>query len=197
MTQNNELDTLILQHKGIVRTSHVTNAGISKTCFYKYVKEHGLQKAAHGIYLSEDAWADPMYILALRFKNAVFSHETALFLNSLTDREPSTFSVTVSSGYNTSKLKACGVKVYTIKKQLMKLGRIQLPTPFGYPVPVYNPERTICDIVRSRKTIEYQSFRDALRQYSKLETKNVSLLMRYSKAFHVDKIVKQYLKVLL
>jgi len=31
---------------------------------------------AHGVYVSPDAWIDPMYLPALRCRQAVFSRET-------------------------------------------------------------------------------------------------------------------------
>jgi predicted CopG family antitoxin len=58
-------------------------------------------------------------------------------------------------------------------------------------------ERTICDIIRSRKTIEIQSFQDALKQYAKRKEKNLRLLMQYAQQFHVDKMLNKYLEVLL
>ena len=61
----------------------------------------------------------------------------------------------------------------------------------------YDPERTVCDIVRSRNSIEAQTFQDALKQYVRRRDKNLHRLMEYAKAFHVDKILNQYLEVLL
>ena len=42
-----------------------------------FVQSRGLKQAAHGIYLSKDAWVDAMYLLHLRCPQAVFSHENA------------------------------------------------------------------------------------------------------------------------
>ena len=46
---------------------------------YAYVKKNGIEQVAHGIYVSQDAWMDAMYILHLRCAQGVFSHESALF----------------------------------------------------------------------------------------------------------------------
>lgn len=138
-----------------------------------------------------------MYLLQLRFAQAVFSHDTALFLHGMTDREPTQYTVTVKTGYNPSSLTADGVKVYTVKKELYSLGIVQLSTPFGHTVAVYDPERTVCDIVRSRNSIEAQTFQDALKQYVRRPDKNLYRLTEYAKAFHVEKILNQYLEVLL
>ena len=73
-------------------------------CIIIYVKERGLEQAAHGVYVSPDTWTDAMYILHLRCGQAVFSHETALFFHDLTDREPLKYTITVRTGYNPSRL---------------------------------------------------------------------------------------------
>ncbi|MDD4565896.1 MAG: hypothetical protein PHE79_10550 [Eubacteriales bacterium] len=53
--------------------------------------------------------ADGTYLLQCAHPNAVFSHETALFLHDLTDREPLQYAVTVKSGYNPVRLNEKGV----------------------------------------------------------------------------------------
>ena len=171
--------------------------GISKSTFYAYAKQHGVEQAAHGVYVSPDAWTDAMYLLHLRCAQAVFSHESALFFHDLTDREPSPYSITVKTGYNPASLQADGIKVYTIKKELHDVGIVTMNTPFGNPVPVYDMERTICDLIRSRSGIEMQTFQDALKQYAKRKDKDLRKLMRYAQMFRVEKLLRQYLEVLL
>jgi hypothetical protein len=152
-----QLDKLIADHDGIVQTSQVVAEGISKPVFYDYIKEKKLEQVAHGVYASADAWIDTLYLIHLRSKQAVFSHETALFLHDLTDREPAPYSITVKTGYNPNRLKADGVQVYTVKPELHGVGCTTAQTSFGHTVPVYDMERTICDLIRSRKGIEIQT----------------------------------------
>lgn len=197
MTQMEQIKNMIEANDGIICTSQITDIGISKTVFYKYIKDNDIEQILHGVYATADAWTDTMYLLHLRCKQAVFSHETALFLHDLTDREPLEYEITVKTGYNPSKLKEDGIKVYTIKKELHGKGIIMMQTPFGHQVPVYNTERTICDIIRNRNNTEMQTFQTALKQYTKRKDKNLRLLMQYAVEFHVDKILRQYLEVLL
>lgn len=191
------LKQLNLNHGGIIQIADVTNAGIPKSYFYTYVVEKNLERVSHGIYVSKDTWIDEMYILSLRSQQAVFSHESALYLHNLTDREPLENSITVKTGYNPTKLKEDGIKVYTIKKELYHLGLTEINTPFGHMVKVYDMERTICDIVRSRRNIEIQTFQDALRSYVRRKDKNVHQLMEYANKFRIEKIMNQYLELLL
>ena len=138
-----------------------------------------------------------MYLLQLRCPSVVFSHETALFLHDLTDQEPLHYSVTARSGYNPSHLTKNGVKVYTVKQELVELGKTDLRTPFGNPICVYDRERTICDIVRSRSSMESRTLHDALRRYVQRRDKNLLQLMEYARLFRIESVLRQYLEVLL
>jgi predicted transcriptional regulator of viral defense system len=197
MTQIEQIKKLIAASDGMIQTSQVTDAGIAKAVLYQYIKENDMEQIAHGVYATQDSWTDAMYLVHLRCKQAVFSHETALFLHDLTDREPLEYEITVKTGYNPSKLKGDGIRVYTIKKELHEEGIIMMQTPFGHSVPVYNMERTICDIIRNRNNTEMQTFKNALKQYAKRKDKNLRLLMQYAGRFHVEKILRQYLEILL
>ena len=47
MTQFEKLDLLLRECGGTIQTFQVLNNGISKSVFYAYVKERGLEQAAH------------------------------------------------------------------------------------------------------------------------------------------------------
>ena len=47
MTQFEKLDLLLRECGGTIQTFEVLNNGISKSVFYAYVKERGLEQAAH------------------------------------------------------------------------------------------------------------------------------------------------------
>lgn len=128
-----------------------------------------------------------MFLLHLRCGQAVFSHESALFFHDLTDREPSPYAITVRRGYSTTRLKAEGLSVYTIKPELYEVGLTTGQTPFGHTVPVYDMERTICDLLRSRSSMEIQTFQGALKMYARRKDKDLRTLMRYAGMFRVEK----------
>ena len=192
-----QLDGLLAEQDGMLQTSQAVARGIVKPIFYEYIKERKLEQVAHGIYVSEDTWIDAMFLLHLRCGQAVFSHESALFFHDLTDREPSPYAITVRRGYSTTRLKAEGLSVYTITPELFDVGVSSGQTPFGHTVPVYDMERTICDLLRSRSRIEIQTFQGALKAYARRKDKNLRALMQYAGMFKVEKILRQYLEVLL
>ena len=197
MTAQERLDELVKRKNGVLKTSDAVAAGVSKPTLAEYLRKNSFEKAAHGIYCAPETWEDPMYLLQLRCPSVVFSHETALFLHDLTDQEPLHYSVTARSGYNPSHLTKNGVKVYTVKQELVELGKTDLRTPFGNPICVYDRERTICDIVRSRRSMESRTLHDALRRYVQRRDKNLLQLMEYAQLFRIESVLRQYLEVLL
>jgi hypothetical protein len=72
----------------------------------------------------------------------------------MAEREPSRFTLTLQVGANTSGLKDAVVR--KVKADCMDLGLSHSVTPFGHIVRCYNAERTLCDLARSRSSIDIQ-----------------------------------------
>jgi hypothetical protein len=133
----------------------------------------------------------------VRYPSAIFSHETASYLLNLAEREPIQFAVTLKEGANTAGLSKHGVKVYKVKSGMFEEGVIEALTPTGQTIRVYNAERTVCDLVRSRRKLDAQEMQAAFKAYIGKKDKNIPLLLRYAKSFNVEKIIRGYLEVLL
>ncbi len=197
MNKKAMLDEMLYKKDGVLLTCDVVGAGISKTYFMEYAKKMGLERIAKGIYLSPDAWADPFYLLQMRYPQVVFSHETALYLLGMAEREPLQLTVTAKTGYHAQSMEEQRIKVYRVKKELWKLGIIELKSTDGHLVKSYNAERTVCDLLRSRSNIEIQDLQSALKAYVRSKEKNIPRLMRYAKDLRVEKLLRLYLEVLL
>ncbi|MCQ4111814.1 MULTISPECIES: abortive phage infection protein [Megasphaera] len=182
---------------GMLLTKNAIQGGIKKDEFYRFIAANHFEKAAHGIYLSPEAWEDESFVLHQRCPQAVFSHDEALFYHGLTDREPMQQTLTIYSGYNTQKLKESGIKVFTVKKELLNVGKIIVENSYGHKIPVYDLERTICDLMRSRRYFEIQDFQTAIKTYVKRPDKDLNKLMTYAPLFRVEKRIRQYMEVLL
>lgn len=197
MSKLEQIRKISEENNGVITTADVISQGISKITLAKFVEKYKYERVSHGVYCSLDVWRDELYLLQLRCPKTIFSHETALFLQDMTDQEPLQYTVTVKSGYNATHLREEGVKVFSIKKELFELGMSKVKTPFGNEVSIYNPERTVCDLIRSRSQIEIQVFQDAMKQYIKRKDKNLYRLMDYAEKLRVKKLLSNYLEVLL
>ncbi len=194
--KQNAIEKLLAENNGILKTADVVAAGISKETFYKYVKDTGLERAAHGIYLSPAAWADELYLLQAQIPKAVYSHETALYLHDLAEMEPTPLVVTVPAKYNSPTLTEKGVKVVYVKKEWHTLGICQMLSPTGHSIALYDMERTICDIIRKRSDMDIAVFNYALTKYMKRKDKDLNRLMEYAKTMRLEKKIREIMGVL-
>lgn len=191
------LDQLVEEGNGYLLTAAALDHGVSKKTLAKYVEARGMERAAHGVYMAEDAWTDDYFLLYARNSKIVFSHESALYLYTLMDREPSVTTVTVPKNYNSTHISKQGVRVIHTKPEWYDMGVTLVRTSFGNEVPVYDRERTLCDIIRTRKDVEVQTFQTVLREYMSSSGKNLGNLMRYAKALGVEDEVRTYTEVML
>lgn len=184
-------------NNNIITTSRVIELGFSKTLLTKYIKNGLLIRIGHGIYTFSNEVVDDMYILSLRSNKIIFSHDTALFLNGLSDRTPFKHSITIPSNFTISSSMAENCICYYIKPEYYLLGVIEKETTFGNIVRCYNAERTICDILRSRNRIDDETVLNAIKKYAISKNKDLNLLSDYAKKLNVNKLLKKYLEVLL
>lgn len=192
----NEIEKLI-DKSGMITTKDIVENNQSKANFYNFLKENDFEQVSRGVYASKDVWVDPLMIAHMRCPKAVISHDAALHYYGLVDREPSAPTLTIYSGYNTSRLKEAGYKVFFVKKEYLDVGKVEVVDFDGNTVPMYDIERTMCDLVRNRSSFEIQDFNSAIKAYVRKSDKNLTKLFDYAKMLRVEKLMRSYMEVLL
>ncbi len=187
----------MIEHNNILSTKQLLDIGISKTTLTNYIREGVLERCGHGYYTIPDAIEDDMYLVMLRSRHIIFSHETALFLNGLSERTPFIHAVTIPSNKAIPASVKDICKCYYVKPELHGIGQIERRTTLGNIVRCYDPERTICDIIRSRSRLDEETVIAAIKNYSGYKDKNLINLGKYAEQFKVSKSVRQYMEVLL
>ena len=197
MNYMNELSTIAKTHGGIIETKIAAQYGISKAMLYKLCTQDKIHRIVKGQYILPDDIQDELLSISNRSEKIILSHETALFLHGISDRTPFEHTVTAPSGCIPSVSIKSECKVYYIKPELFELGKTTLKTPAGNDVTAYDLERTICDVVRSRNKLGTETFIAALKLYASSQKKNLNRLNIYAKQLRVEKVLRQYLEVLL
>lgn len=187
----------IAQEYGIIETKIAVSHGISKAMLYKLCKNGKIFRVVHGQYILPDDLQDELLSISKRSDKIIFSHETALYLHSISDRTPFEHTVTAPSGCVPSTAIKSECKVYYIKPELFDLGKTILKSPAGNDVTAYDLERTICDIVRSRNKIGTETFLAALKMYATSSKKDLNKLNSYAKKMKISNVLRTYLEVLL
>lgn len=184
-------------NNGLILTQTAAKNGVSRASLSKLCKSGKISRVAVGQYVLSDDLNDEMSSLGLRSKWIIFSHESALFLNGISERTPFEHTVTIPSSKTLARSISDQCKIYYIKDELHNLGKIQLPTTMGNLVWTYDMDRTVCDIIRSRSRMADETFIAALKLYAANSNKNLAHLSLYATKMGIMQNVRKYMEVLL
>ena len=197
MDNISKIEKLLKKKNGIITTSEVEELGISSRILTRMIERGLIERVSRGIYISADTIEDTYFTAQAVCKKGVFSHETALYFHDLCDRTPIKFQLTIPSNYNNISIKNKNYQFFYLKEELYQIGIIEMKTPYGNKVKVYDLERTICDIIRNKKKIEIALFTDAMKRYAERKDRDSIKLHKYAKLFNIEDDLRKYLEVLL
>ena len=83
-----------LKQGGTITAAQARALGCSRASLAGWAARGRLERVAHGVYLLPEGMEDELFVLSLRSRRLVFSHETALFLNGLSERTPARHAAT-------------------------------------------------------------------------------------------------------
>lgn len=186
-------EEIIKDNNGIIYANKLKKYNISRHILRDLVSNGKLQRIMHGVYVSPDKDINEFWVIGEKYKNGVYSHNTALYFYGMTDRTPLQLDMTFPSN---NRVKKDYLNSHYIKKEMHKLGATKLKLEDNTEIQIYNLERTICDIIRDRNKIDLQIFNNAMKEYIKRNDKDLILLYQYAKKFKIEKILAQYMEVL-
>jgi len=191
------IQQILDDNNGIITTSQVTEAGIPRHYLSTMVELGIVYRAERGIYILPEIWEDKLYFLQYRLSKGIFSHETALYLHQMTDRTPIRYTMTFPFGYNTGSAKKKDIITKLSMKKYYDLGIIEMDSPNNNPIKVYNIERTLCDIVKTKHKADVQVVNYAMKFYANSKSKHISKLLEYSEIFDVKSKMTNFMEILL
>jgi predicted transcriptional regulator of viral defense system len=192
-----QIRQILKDQHGTLLTSDLAMFNIPRT-YLSILEQNGeIVRVSRGVYRAAAAIEDEMFSFQAIYKSSIYSHETALYLHDLSDRTPLAYSVTVPIGYHSTSLIKSKHKIFYLNRTLFGLGIISMKSPHGNPIRATGLERTICDILRSRNQVDIQLVYEALKRYVNRIEKKLDLLYTYAKRFRIQKIVREYIEVLL
>ena len=197
MSDYNKIIELAIQNNNIFKTKMVVEAGIRKERIKEMLDCGEIKRVAHGYYSLKDSFVDQFYSLQQRHSTGIFSYGTAAFLCGIIKKSPKTIDYTVPRGYNTSKLNIDDkLKYHYVLEPLYDIGLIEIVSPEGELVRVYDKERTICDFIRHRNRIDSKLYSEVLNAYFRSKDMDTKKLLRYGKIFRISKELQMYMEVL-
>lgn len=188
-----KLKNILNDNNGYVTTRKLEENGIKKQYIPNLIEKKILKKVAHGIYMNPEIIEDEFYILQLRYKDIVFSYNTAFHLLGLSERVPYNLDVTTIQG----KKMMSDAKIHYVVRNKFDIGIIEVESPYGNPIKIYNAERCICDMLKNSDQYEIELYNKIINNYFESKEKNLILLDEYAKYFNVYEKLSNIMEVLM
>ena len=180
----------------IITPAQLEEKGISRVYLSNMEKEGIIERIERGIYVTKDFKYDEYYLFQLKYPKAIFSYNTALYFYEMTERTPIKMDVTVYREYNPHRFKDF-VNVYKVNKEFFNLGVVEKKSPQGMKVKTYNLERTVCDIIKDKDSIDIEIRNKAIKKCIKNKEFNASKMFEYAKKMNIYDKVKNYMEAII
>ncbi len=189
--------SIMRKNGGCITTKELNSNNINRYFLTKMIEKKQINRISRGYYGLVNYNVDEYYKIISMSEKAVFSMNTALYLHNLSDRTPLIFDITVPYYYGGSLRKNKNVNLYFVNTSILDLGKIEIISPFGMKIKVYDKERTVCDIVKNRNHMDIEIFSKAIKKYINSDDKNLNKLMKYAKKLKIENKIREYMEVFL
>lgn len=187
---------IMKQNNNIITPSQLETYGISRVYLSKMEKEGIVEKIERGIYVTKEFKYDEYYIFQLKYPKTIFSYNTSLYFYEMTERTPIKMDVSISKNYNPYRFKDL-VNVYRINDEIFDLGITYKKSPLGMKVRTYNLERTVCDIIKNKDSLDIETRNKAIKNCIKSKKFNANKMFEYAKKMKIYEKVKNYMEAII
>ena len=189
----NKLKEFLNKNYGYIKTRDFEKIGISRPSIQSYIDKKIIRKVSRGLYIDNNLIEDEFYILQQKFSNIVFSYNTACYLLNLSDRAPYKIDVTTLTHNNISE----DLEIHYVSKDKFNIGIIEIKSPYGNPIKVYNEERCICDLLKNKNEVDIGLYNKIIKNYFKQAKRDLKTLEEYAKIFNIQKKFENIMEVLI
>ena len=189
----NKLKEFLNKNYGYIKTRDFEKIGISRPSIQSYIDKKIIRKVSRGLYIDNNLIEDEFYILQQKFSNIVFSYNTACYLLNLSDRAPYKIDVTTLTHNNISG----DLEIHYVSKDKFNIGIIEIKSPYGNPIKVYNEERCICDLLKNKNEVDIELYNKIIKNYFKQAKRDLKTLEEYAKIFNIQKKFENIMEVLI
>jgi len=185
------IEELMKKNNGYITSKELDMFDIHRM-YLSIMQEKGIiEKVASGIYIDTNKIEDNYYVFGLSMPNVIYSHMTALYFHGLSIKAPTdVYDITVKRSYNSIHLR--NHNVFYVGNDVYGLGMTEIETPMGNKVKVYDVERCICDIIRSKSRMDLELIKHSVKEYIKRKDKNLVKLSLYAEKLGIKDVVMDY-----
>lgn len=190
------IDFINNNYNGIITSKEAEKKGIARVYLKKMTDEGFIERIEHGIYATDKFIFDEYYVFQLKHPNAIFSYNTSLYLQNMTERTPNKMDITTKRNTNLSSYKY-KINLYRVNDDIVNLGKCKIKTNYGNIVNAYNLERTVCDVINNKSTIDIETANKSIRKCIKSKQFDVNKMFDYAIKMKIYDKVKSYMEAII
>lgn len=199
MKSYEKIVNFVNKKNNVITTKEFKDAKIGFYYINKLIEDNYISRIGNGLYGKTDSFEDEYFIIQNRYKNAIFSYNTALFFLNKTEVIPNIIDITIPNDYNVSSINTKQIRVHYASRENIKLGVIKLKSPFGNTITAYNLERTICDIVKNENKcgLDIEQRNKVIKKAFSNNEIDGTTIMKYAKKLKCVKKIKAMMEVMI
>lgn len=191
-------DILYLFEKadGLVSTSMLEEAGVSYYRLNQLLEAGEIERVRHGWYRHKDyapiEWQEVSKII----KDGVFCLHSAAQLHELSTFVSGSYQVAIPWKRKVTLPAYPSIRLFYWKDEQYETGIIETMVS-GVLVPVYDPEKTVCDFLKMRNKVGLAATKEVVKTYLTRKDRNLELLHQYARQLRLISVVRQYVDILI
>lgn len=199
MKSREEIIYLFQENKGLMQRRELLQAGVSAHVLTQLFSEGQLTKPKRGFYkwhdeticVCENEWVEIQKLLpkgVFCLYSAAQYHELSTFISG-------SYHLAFPKNSSATLPDYPPINAYFWEESVFSIG-IEEYEIEGAKVRIYNAERTVCDMLRFKHKVTWETAKECLKTYLRKRNRNLSLLLQYAESFRIKELLNTYLEVL-
>ncbi|CDR33823.1 type IV toxin-antitoxin system AbiEi family antitoxin domain-containing protein [Criblamydia sequanensis] len=189
---------LFKKNQGLLRTAEAIRLGIHPRTIYQLRDEGLLEQLAKGIYrlIEVPDFSEPdLVLVSKKIPHAVICLISALAYHEITTQIPHFVYVAIPTKARPSRLEYPPLRYFRYSEKVYSSG-VETKLISGFPVKIYNIEKTLADCVKFRNKIGMDVVIEALKMYWQRKGTQIDKLYEYAKINRIEKILQPIMETI-
>ena len=186
------------QNYGLLRTAEAIHLGIHPRTLYQMRDQGLLEQLAKGIYrlIEIPDFSEPdLVLVSKKIPHGIICLISALAYYEITTHIPHFVYIAIPSKSRQSNLDYPPIRYFRYSEKVYNSG-IENLLIGGYPVKIFNIEKTLADCIKFRNKIGMDVVIEALKMYWQSKNTNIERLYDYAKLNRVEKILQPIIETI-
>lgn len=189
---------LFKKHQGLLRTAEAIRLGIHPRIIYQLRDEGVLERLTKGVYRLVEIpdFSEPdLVLVSKKIPHGIICLISALAYYEISTQIPHFVYVAIPTKSRPSNLNYPPIRYFYYSEKVYNTDWDTILVG-GYPVKIFNIEKTLADCVKFRNKIGMNVVLEALKMYWRSRKTNLDKLFQYAKLFRVERILKPIMETI-